>query len=283
MRRPTDLPSTSKARLRKTAADAPFPFRTVDTRGSFTCPTNPGGGVSSVSSIFPKAKALLVSITVVNPSVASYLIAYTGSAQPPSVATLNYDAGEVRSNIALIPLSGDRVTILCGGGIPSTSSMCWRRSSERRLIISDGPDTQCGSLTAPGGPSILAVTPRTLPMADCDNSFARAVRDVTRRCGRQIWSDPGRFRSRLHYELDSVTADEGAVLDAVVIAAVQGIPGALLDHDDLEPWTLALSETVGPTLATAAISLWTSALATEISMPSLLAKLRPPPPARVSA
>jgi len=97
---------------------APFPFRTVDTRGSFTCPTNPGGGVSSVSSIFPKAKALLVSITVVNPSVASYLIAYTGSAQPPSVATLNYDAGEVRSNIALIPVSGDRVTILCGGGNP---------------------------------------------------------------------------------------------------------------------------------------------------------------------
>jgi urease beta subunit len=97
---------------------APFPFRTVDTRGTSTCPTTLGGGVSSIASIFPKAKALLVSVTVVNPSVSSYLTAYTGTAQPPSVATLNYDAGEVRSNIALIPVSGDRVTIVCGAGNP---------------------------------------------------------------------------------------------------------------------------------------------------------------------
>ena len=97
---------------------APFPFRAVDTRGTHTCPTDLGGGVSSINSIFPKAKALLVSITVVNPSMASYLIAYTGSEKPPSVATLNYDAGELRSNIALIPVSGDRVNIVCGGGNP---------------------------------------------------------------------------------------------------------------------------------------------------------------------
>ena len=97
---------------------APFPFRTVDTRGNATCPTTLGGGVASVSTIFPNAKALLVSVTVVNASIASYLIAYAGSVQPPGVATLNYDAGEVRSNLALVPVSGDRLNIVCGGGNP---------------------------------------------------------------------------------------------------------------------------------------------------------------------
>jgi hypothetical protein len=97
---------------------APFPFRTVDTRGTATCPVTVGGGVSSIATIFPKAKALLVSVTVVNSSAASYLTAYSGSAQPPSVATLNFGAREVRSNLALVPVSGDRVNIVCGAGNP---------------------------------------------------------------------------------------------------------------------------------------------------------------------
>ena len=97
---------------------APFPFRTVDTRGVATCPVTLGFGVSSITAIFPKAKALLVSVTVVNASIASFLTAYTGATQPPGVATLNFDAREVRSNLALVPVSGDRVNIVCGGGNP---------------------------------------------------------------------------------------------------------------------------------------------------------------------
>jgi len=97
---------------------APFPFRTVDTRGMATCPVTLGLGVSSITTIFPKAKALLVSITVVNASTASYLTAYTGADQPPGAATLNFDAREVRSNLAFVPVSGDRVNIVCGGGNP---------------------------------------------------------------------------------------------------------------------------------------------------------------------
>jgi hypothetical protein len=97
---------------------AQFPFRTVDTRGMATCPVTLGGGVSSITTIFPKAKALLVSVTVVNASTASFLTAYTGATQPPGVATLNFDAREVRSNLALVPVSGDRVNIVCGGGNP---------------------------------------------------------------------------------------------------------------------------------------------------------------------
>ena len=59
-----------------------------------------------------------MSVTVVNASIASFLTAYTGATQPPGVATLNFDAREVRSNLALVPVSGDRVNIVCGGGNP---------------------------------------------------------------------------------------------------------------------------------------------------------------------
>ena len=98
-------------------------------------------------------------------------------------------------------------------------------------------------------------------MADCDDPFACAVREVTRRGGRTIWRAPGRLRSRLQYEMGAVSGQQSAVLDALVIAALRGIPGALLDQDDLEPLMLSLSEALGPVLATEAVSAWTRALA----------------------
>lgn len=144
-------------------------------------------------------------------------------------------------------------------------------------------------------------------MADRDTPYACAVREVTRRCGRAIWSDPGRLRSRLHYEMGSVSPEDGAVLDALVIAAIQGIPISLLNHEDLLLPTLSMSDAVGPLLAAEAVSTWALALTDldngivpkeivpeeivpeepvsddtilepESVVPSLLAKLRPPPP-----
>ena len=76
------------AMIAQDGRSAQFPFRAVDTRRMATCPATLGGGVSSINTIFPKAKALLVSVTVVNASMASYLTAYSGAAQPPAVATL---------------------------------------------------------------------------------------------------------------------------------------------------------------------------------------------------
>ena len=84
---------------------------------------------------------------------------------------------------------------------------------------------------------------------------------MTRRGGRTIWNDPGRLRSRLQYEMGPVSGQQSAVLDALVIAAMQGIPGALLDQDDVAPLMVSLSEAVGPILATEAVSAWTRALA----------------------
>jgi hypothetical protein len=96
---------------------APYPFRTVDSRGKSTCPTTLGGGVSNISTIFPRAKALLLSITVVNSSASSYMTAYSGTTAP-AVASVNFAPGETRSNLAIVPISGDRVNLVCGAGSP---------------------------------------------------------------------------------------------------------------------------------------------------------------------
>jgi hypothetical protein len=100
-----------------------------------------------------------------------------------------------------------------------------------------------------------------LPMADCDDHIACAVREVNRRGGAAIWADPGRLRSRLHYEMGAASTGQSELLDALVIAAMQGIPGALLADDDLEGRLLVLAESVGPDLAGEAIDTWVRALA----------------------
>jgi len=100
-----------------------------------------------------------------------------------------------------------------------------------------------------------------LPMADCDDHIACAVREVNRRGGPAIWADPGRLRSRLHYEMGAASTEHSELLDALVIAAMQGIPGALLANDDLERRLLALAESVGLDLAGEAIDTWVRALA----------------------
>ena len=98
-------------------------------------------------------------------------------------------------------------------------------------------------------------------MAICDDHFACAVREVTRRGGCTIWADPGRLRSRLQYEMGAVSSGQSALLDALVIAAMQGIPRALLDHDDLQPRLIVLADSVGPLLAADAVGAWMRALA----------------------
>jgi hypothetical protein len=115
-----------------------------------------------------------------------------------------------------------------------------------------------------------------------------------------ICSDPGRLRSRLQYEIGAVSAGQSEVLDALVIAAMQGIPAAIVDHDDLEQWTLLLSDAVGPLLAAEALAVWKRAIAepelectaaapsvedepvVEGRVLTLIDKLRPPPPVSVS-
>ena len=112
--------------------------------------------------------------------------------------------------------------------------------------------------------------------------------------------------------MGSVSAGQGALLDALVIAAMQGIPQALLDHEDLQPRLLGLAESVGPLVAADVVGAWTRALAepefvcVEVLTPqdepdlviepdpeaadaleqrvlTLIEKLRPPPPVSINA
>lgn len=118
-------------------------------------------------------------------------------------------------------------------------------------------------------------------MIDCDDHFACALREVTRRSGGAIWNEPGRLRSRLQYEVGAVSTGQSALLDALVIAAMQGIPGALLDHDDLQPCVLDLDDSVGPALAADAVGVWMRALAepelvcVELELPAIVVDRAP--------
>lgn len=102
----------------QTAGD--YPFRLLDSRAKgTTCSSALGAGIANINTTFPKAKALLLSITVTGASVPNYLQAYTGDSAPPGVATMNFGANEQRSNLAFVPLTSDSISILCGGGNPS--------------------------------------------------------------------------------------------------------------------------------------------------------------------
>ena len=97
-------------------------------------------------------------------------------------------------------------------------------------------------------------------MTDRDDFISCALREVTQRSGPAIWGNPGRLRSRLQFEIGPVSPGQSAVLDAVVMAAMQGIPRSLLEDEDVQPETLVLAEAVGPLLADQAVSTWIRAL-----------------------
>lgn len=98
-------------------------------------------------------------------------------------------------------------------------------------------------------------------MVEATDSIAIALREVTKRSGRLLWGDPVRLRSRLQYALGSVSDQEGAVLDAVVLAAIHEVPQALVHRSDLSVPTRDLSDEVGPVLSARAVALWARAVA----------------------
>jgi hypothetical protein len=105
------------------------PCRIADTRN----PAGPQGGpalaagaartfpVSGVCAIPPTAKAVAVNLTVVLPTTGGYLTVYPAGTPLPLASTLNFRAGIVRANNAVLPLSaGGQITVFCGMGSGST-------------------------------------------------------------------------------------------------------------------------------------------------------------------
>jgi hypothetical protein len=106
------------------------PCRLVDTRG----PAGPGGApsldagtlrvfpASGSCGIPPEATALVVNVTVANPTALGYLALYEAGAARPNASTLNFRAGENRANNAIIPLAGFPKSLAVYAGFGSGSA-----------------------------------------------------------------------------------------------------------------------------------------------------------------
>jgi hypothetical protein len=98
-----------------------FPCRIVDTRnapGPYGGPALSGGAGRDFTLVgqcgLPAtAKSVAVNLTVVAPASSGHLTAYPAGGGPPLASTLNFSAGQIRANNAVLPLgTGGAVTIL---------------------------------------------------------------------------------------------------------------------------------------------------------------------------
>jgi hypothetical protein len=77
--------------------------------------------VSGVCAIPPTAKAVAVNLTVVLPATGGYLTVYPAGASLPLASSINFRAGIVRANNAVLPLgAGGQISVFCG--MPSGST-----------------------------------------------------------------------------------------------------------------------------------------------------------------
>jgi hypothetical protein len=99
------------------------PCRIVDTRN----PNGPFGGpalaagfvrafpVATTCGIPSSAKAVAINVTVVNATGAGHLTVYPAGTQTPLASTINFRAGLVRANNAVVPLgTGGQLSVFCG-------------------------------------------------------------------------------------------------------------------------------------------------------------------------
>ncbi len=105
------------------------PCRLIDTRG----PSGPLGGPSLQAGatrafvltghcgIPPTAAALSLNLTAVSPTALGFLTIYPGGTALPLASTINYRAGQIRANSAIVALgaAGD-VTVTCGQAAGTT-------------------------------------------------------------------------------------------------------------------------------------------------------------------
>jgi PKD repeat protein len=89
------------------------PCRLLDTRNtnpltSGTQITFPAAGLNAFACGIPVgAKALSVNVTVVSPTALGFVSLFPGNYPVPPVSTINFSAGQTRTNNAIVPLSSD--------------------------------------------------------------------------------------------------------------------------------------------------------------------------------
>jgi hypothetical protein len=71
----------------------------------------------------PSARSVSLNVTVVLPTEPGYLSLYPGGTSLPLVSALNYAAGQIKANNAIVPLSGaGTLAVFCGQG-PGTAHL----------------------------------------------------------------------------------------------------------------------------------------------------------------
>lgn len=120
----TALPPTPQGAKLYTLA----PCRLLDTRN----PAGPLGGPALAASTtrgFPAAgscgipadaQALAANVTAVNSTTGGYLTTFAAGEPRPATSGLNFAAGQVRANNAILPLSGAGLSVFCGLATGST-------------------------------------------------------------------------------------------------------------------------------------------------------------------
>lgn len=93
--------------------------RMVDTRDPEWGGPLPGGYyvkmVADYGAINPHVRALAVNITAVSPKASGYLTAWNGWSTPPLASTLNFTAGSVVPNFAIVPVGSCAFDLSCSG------------------------------------------------------------------------------------------------------------------------------------------------------------------------
>jgi hypothetical protein len=78
--------------------------------------------VSGVCGIPSSAKAVAINLTVVNPTGPGYLVVFPAGAPLPLTSTINFRAGIVRANNAMILLgTSGQLSVFCGMASGSTN------------------------------------------------------------------------------------------------------------------------------------------------------------------
>ena len=77
--------------------------------------------VSGVCAVPPTAKAVAVNLTAVLPTADGFLTLYPTGQSLPLASSVNFRAGTVRANNAVLPLGASgQITVFCGMGSGST-------------------------------------------------------------------------------------------------------------------------------------------------------------------
>lgn len=101
------------------------PCRVLDTRdpvGPFGGPALSGGAVRTFTiagrcSVPPTAKSISINATVIQPTSGGYLTLYPGGTSTPLASTINFGAGQIKANNAIVPLgAGGTLSVLAGMG-----------------------------------------------------------------------------------------------------------------------------------------------------------------------